>query len=134
MFFYFLRHYSTIFYLCAHSSSLALFLCSWVTIVCTDNKTKTDLHGLKQCVWPLCGQRQWSGHRTASAIREAGTLGLKRSRSASNQKKFYDSYKMDMHLFFSTHHLNSWKEVTCHMLDNACRLGEWKGPILVRRI
>lgn len=110
MFFYFLRHYSTIFFLWAHSSSLALFPHSWVTVVCTDNRTKTVQRGLKQRVWPRVGQWQCSGHQIQGSWKPKEILGLLQG---------------DTYFFFPAYHTNSWEDLSFHTLDNA-GLGAWK--------
>lgn len=79
MFFYLLRHYSTVFLLCAHSSSLALFPNSRVTGRCRQQNKESPTWTQAGCVAKGLG----SGSGVAidcAPIREAGGLGLGRSR------------------------------------------------------
>lgn len=130
MFFYLLRHYSTVFHWCAHSSSLALFpKQSGDCCRCRQQNKESCTDSGRGCS-RRCGQCQRRGHRAASAIREAGALGLKRPRGSWKPEEILGLLQRGHSFFFPAAYMNPQEEVTCYRIGNACPLEGGKYPFL----
>lgn len=134
MFFYLLRHYSTVFLLCAHSSSLALFPNSRVTGRCRQQNKESPTWTQAECV--AKGLGSGSGVAIDCSYQRSRRIGTGKIQGSWKTRR--NSRTLARWTLIPRSHpplpwrgyMNSWEAVTWHMVGNACPLGGGKYQFL----